>query len=1162
MVKDLSHQRKADKELITAAIQLLKAKGFDINPWTVADEAGIPRSALYRNSEFMDLLNEARGEVYRSSDMSVENLHRRVSELEDRNKELEESIWNLEAQNEQLTKESQDAYHQGFQAGREEAVRKYGNREEADDSEQRELVEREESLEAGAEILAEQAVAAPAGVAEPVEAEQSELVRFADDTIPPVSREALAAQQALETAQEPAPATAQEPAPATAEFAPDPVAPEKPVQSIAEPARPTPQISNRAAELSSAAQLFGLELATAQDETQPIPANFAIIQGTAALGAKAFDGPNVENAPPSAPTPSAKETQPIPLHALPPEITIEQKTPPQPAPVPAPPEPAPTPVPAPPEPAPAPAPAPPEPAPAPAPAPPEPAPAPAPAPPEPEPTPAPSPAPAEPAPFMNEQKSRTLKPAAALPSWKDQLDFSSPEPDPPPIPLQSMLAKVDEKTESMDNGQPEPEPAKDLEKWEDLPSPMEELDSGLIEEPPIAEEAPEAEERGYTPVGESFQLFEGLTPTTARTNRDLQSDTGELLETKAPPSSTPSTFEQVAATLEQVAAQTAHGNGGQTASSKRTDTGDMPAAPLEQAADVELRGQVGAQPLTATKSADGVFNIARSGPYVASTYNPLVELSWKDVEAVYKLAASDLKDMSRQLPETSPRPELLSDPDEFKLPPPPTVLPPVPQSNPESLASLPPPDAEPVAQPAGQQQQPALWGASPDQQAFWSQPAATEPGLWGASPSSNESLWGAPNPQSNSVTSSSEWNTPAFDQRERTAESEWAKLEQNNNPAMNDFSQTAPPTPEPALPPPEPAEHPRAERSYANFAYNDEEEPVEGVFDPGNERAFRDPDGLFVDESLTGAEFADSKLAGEYPDGNQNPPGAGAGGHDHDYAQTPGVSDQYDDDDDEEEEEEEEEDEMPVADNARATSQHLQSSADPRDLSTSEAVVDLDSLDIFDDLDDYVDLDKIDVIPDVQLGQSAGTEEELKTAGDELRELIKGRIKQAADIPQDSHARAMGVGGMGAGAVSDPAKAAGAAGPGGGGMSSKFVGGKAKPPGAEGAPASAPPAGYMPKIPPDIRRHCLILGVRVEEITAPTAKSVVMQAWKNQIASPGVHPDLGGDTEAAVALNTAKDHLVRWIEQQAPKLGKKFGKGGGGGPGSPQPPQQPPPAQG
>jgi hypothetical protein len=66
----------------------------------------------------------------------------------------------------------------------------------------------------------------------------------------------------------------------------------------------------------------------------------------------------------------------------------------------------------------------------------------------------------------------------------------------------------------------------------------------------------------------------------------------------------------------------------------------------------------------------------------------------------------------------------------------------------------------------------------------------------------------------------------------------------------------------------------------------------------------------------------------------------------------------------------------------------------------------------------------------------------------------------------------------------------------------------------------------------------MILGVRPEDMT----KQIVLQAWKNQIAAPGVHPDLGGDNEAAVYLNLAKDTLVRWLDQNGPKLGKKFGR--------------------
>ena len=42
------------------------------------------------------------------------------------------------------------------------------------------------------------------------------------------------------------------------------------------------------------------------------------------------------------------------------------------------------------------------------------------------------------------------------------------------------------------------------------------------------------------------------------------------------------------------------------------------------------------------------------------------------------------------------------------------------------------------------------------------------------------------------------------------------------------------------------------------------------------------------------------------------------------------------------------------------------------------------------------------------------------------------------------------------------------------------------------------------------------------------------------------HPDTGGDTETAIYLNNAKVELVKWIEAQTPKLGKKFGSQQGG----------------
>src|SRR5258708_15903671 len=63
MLRDLSNQKKVEPEVVLAAIKSLQDKGWDINPYTVADEAKIPRSTLYRSSELMDLVSQARGEI-------------------------------------------------------------------------------------------------------------------------------------------------------------------------------------------------------------------------------------------------------------------------------------------------------------------------------------------------------------------------------------------------------------------------------------------------------------------------------------------------------------------------------------------------------------------------------------------------------------------------------------------------------------------------------------------------------------------------------------------------------------------------------------------------------------------------------------------------------------------------------------------------------------------------------------------------------------------------------------------------------------------------------------------------------------------------------------------------------------------------------------------
>lgn len=167
----------------------------------------------------------------------------------------------------------------------------------------------------------------------------------------------------------------------------------------------------------------------------------------------------------------------------------------------------------------------------------------------------------------------------------------------------------------------------------------------------------------------------------------------------------------------------------------------------------------------------------------------------------------------------------------------------------------------------------------------------------------------------------------------------------------------------------------------------------------------------------------------------------------------------------------------------------------------------------------------------------------------ELADLIKSRIAQSKEMSME-YEPSVTPPPAGEGAKAGPAA--------GGGMKSKFVGGKAAAQapasGDSAAPGNAAPAGglgagkgFTPKVvPPEIRKSCFVLGLRPDDLTV----AMVNEAWKKQITTPGVHPDQGGDTEYAVHLNTAKDTLTKWLDNQGPKLGKKFGKDkeGGGGP--------------
>jgi hypothetical protein len=72
--------------------------------------------------------------------------------------------------------------------------------------------------------------------------------------------------------------------------------------------------------------------------------------------------------------------------------------------------------------------------------------------------------------------------------------------------------------------------------------------------------------------------------------------------------------------------------------------------------------------------------------------------------------------------------------------------------------------------------------------------------------------------------------------------------------------------------------------------------------------------------------------------------------------------------------------------------------------------------------------------------------------------------------------------------------------------------------------------------PAEVLRWSEVLGLDASTLTAED----IHRAWRKAISSPDAHPDLGGEVETAILLNTAKDSLTKWLDSFAPKLGKQF----------------------
>jgi hypothetical protein len=262
-------------------------------------------------------------------------------------------------------------------------------------------------------------------------------------------------------------------------------------------------------------------------------------------------------------------------------------------------------------------------------------------------------------------------------------------------------------------------------------------------------------------------------------------------------------------------------------------------------------------------------------------------------------------------------------------------------------------------------------------------------------------------------------------------------------------------------------------------------------------------------------------------------------------------------------------------------------------------VLDLEKLDIFEGLEDIDELSQIEVIEDVIIpGMAPPPQDPSKkprykssehipvVSSDDLHDLIKSRIKKAEEPHEPPRLDAFVSGGSadkapgtGAGTSSTSGLHSATGAPAGSGTSAlsgaapgaepaapapvptakelealrqgarnKFVGGKASSAsspmggGSDSAIGTGTGTGYVSvgasarAVPPEIRKACMILGVRPEDLTLKE----VNEKWKSQLSAPGVHPDQGGDTESAIYLNTAKDTLVKWINDQNSKMGKKF----------------------
>ncbi len=567
-------------------------------------------------------------------------------------------------------------------------------------------------------------------------------------------------------------------------------------------------------------------------------------------------------------------------------------------------------------------------------------------------------------------------------------------------------------------------------------------------------------------------------------------------------------------------------------------------------------------PVQEAHDVDHVYNFIKPNPYVSSEYNPLDRLTWRELETVYSMGVLSIKDFAKHIPAAPPptppvfartkeQPATPAPPPAANLPtnPPanPTASPPPPQNNAPAKPNTPPPKPVVKAEAKG----PAKPKAA--SKGGWASMSDTMMGLPQLKPEELVALSVAKQEERKDEQQSVEYGDQAYGQdlyeQVPTAEEQQPEqyaqqydmdgqpVEYTQDPYSQQYAQGQ-----------DPYAQQYAQGQTDQYAY---QQYMQGQPDQYAQQSYGQGQAAPYAQEQYGQGQSDPYAQQQYVQGQQDPYAQQQYAQDQSdqygqqpdqYGQQPyiqGQAEQYD-----------QYPEQPDQYDSQYAQPFEGHQHPEEEQATEMPLIDFEQADMFEDLEDLEELGQIDIPNDPISPQSldsltadqpvAEVPPKEKVSGEELRDLIKSRIAQAKSNPAGDF-----LGSDDELEVHQTA-AAGAAGPKPSSLASKFIGGKGRAQGEPAAPqAPAPdPANLLVQtkhVPPDIRKFCQYLGLRPQELT----RELILKEWKRQMSE--VHPDLGGDHDLAIDLNLAKERLLKWLDENEPKLLKKFGGGGGGG---------------